>query len=99
MLIRGIGPGLRSTFGFPGAVAGTVVTLFDSNGNPITANAGWGNDPWITGTGAQVGAFPLDPGSLDSALLVTIPPGSYTVHVTGVSGGSGVGLVEVYEVR
>ncbi len=99
VLIRGIGPGLKPYVGFPGTVSGTVVTLYDSNNNPITANAGWGNDPWITGTSSQVGAFPLVPNSLDSALLVTIPPGSYTVQVAGVSGGSGIGLVEVYEVR
>jgi hypothetical protein len=99
VLIRGIGPGLKSYFGFPGTVSGTVVTLYDSNNNAITANAGWGDDPWITGAGTQVGAFPLDANSLDSALLVTIPPGSYTVHVTGAGGGSGVGLVEVYELR
>ena len=99
ILIRGVGPGLKSYFGFPTSLGGTKVALFDSKNNQITANAGWGNDPWISGTGTQVGAFPLPPGSADSALLVTIPPGSYTVQVTGTAGSNGVGLVEIYEVR
>jgi uncharacterized repeat protein (TIGR01451 family) len=33
----------------------------------------------------------------ESALLVTLPPGSYSAIVRGVSGGTGVGLVEVFE--
>ena len=34
----------------------------------------------------------------EAALLVTLPPGAYTAIVSGVSGGTGVGLVEVFEV-
>jgi hypothetical protein len=98
-LIRGIGPTLNGLFGLGNALRNTTVTLFDAKGNPITANAGWGNDPWISGTGTQVGAFPLMANSLDSALLVTIPPGSYSAEVTSSDGSTGVGMVEIYEVR
>jgi hypothetical protein len=35
----------------------------------------------------------------DSALLVTLAPGAYTVNVTGVAGTTGQGLVEIYEVK
>jgi hypothetical protein len=99
VLIRGIGPTLKGLFGFLNALAKTQVELFDSGGNQIAANAGWGNDPWISGTGTQVGAFPMMAGSMDSALLVTIPPGSYTAQVSGAAGATGVGMVEIYEVR
>jgi len=34
---------------------------------------------------------------LESAILVTLPPGNYTAIVSGVGGGIGVGLVEVFE--
>jgi hypothetical protein len=34
---------------------------------------------------------------LESAILVTLPPGAYTAMVTGSDGGTGVGLVEVFE--
>jgi hypothetical protein len=49
---------------------------------------------------ALVGAFAWsDPQSNDSALLVTLPPGPYTAHVSGASGDTGVALVEVYDVE
>ena len=98
ILIRGVGPSLAQ-FGLRGILASTQVTLFDSSGNQVAANAGWGNDPWISATGTQVYAFPLMPNSLDSALLVTIPPGAYTAQVSGPAGKTGEGMVEIYEVR
>jgi hypothetical protein len=36
--------------------------------------------------------------SKDSALLVTLSPGLYSVQASGVSNTTGVALVEVYEV-
>ena len=45
-----------------------------------------------------VGAFALNPDSKDAALLLSLEPGAYTVQVSGVGGGTGVALVEVYEV-
>ena len=45
-----------------------------------------------------VGAFALDAGSKDAALLTTLAPGSYTVQVKGADGGTGEALVEIYEV-
>src|SRR4029079_17396629 len=36
--------------------------------------------------------------NLESAILVTLPPGAYTANVTGADGGTGVGLVEVFEI-
>ena len=35
--------------------------------------------------------------TLESAILITLPPGAYTAIVSGVSGGTGVGLVEAFE--
>ena len=34
----------------------------------------------------------------ESAILITLPPGNYGAIVSGVGGGTGVGLVEVFEV-
>ncbi|MEO8043500.1 MAG: hypothetical protein ABI674_01225, partial [Spartobacteria bacterium] len=34
---------------------------------------------------------------LESAILATLDPGAYTAIVSGKSGGTGVGLVEVYD--
>ncbi len=38
-------------------------------------------------------------GAADSGMLVTLPPGNYTVILDGVGGTTGVGLIELYEVR
>jgi hypothetical protein len=46
-----------------------------------------------------VGAFPLVSGSKDSALLLTLQPGAYTMTVTSPSGSTGVALVEVYDTQ
>lgn len=35
--------------------------------------------------------------NLESAIYVTLPPGPYTTIVRGVGGGTGVGIVEIYE--
>ena len=35
--------------------------------------------------------------ALESAVLITLPPGAYTGIVTGADGGTGVGIVEVFE--
>jgi IgA Peptidase M64 len=35
--------------------------------------------------------------NLESAILITLPPGAYTAIVRGANGGTGVGLVEVFE--
>jgi len=46
-----------------------------------------------------VGAFNLPASSLDAAMVITLPPGAYTAQVQGADGGTGIALVEVYEVR
>jgi subtilisin family serine protease len=35
----------------------------------------------------------------ESAVLITLPPGAYTAIVSGVGGGTGIGLVEVFDVN
>jgi len=57
------------------------------------------NDDWcssenpadIAAVASHVGAFPLAYWSYDSALLVSLPAGAYTVVMSGVSGGTGIG--------
>jgi hypothetical protein len=98
LLIRGIGPALTQ-FGVGGALASPQLTLFNSAGQQIGFNAGWAGASALTAAFARVGAFPLTAGSADAALLVTLPPGSYTLQVSGANNTTGVGLIEVYEMR
>ncbi len=99
LLIRATGPAL-TTFGVGGVMPDPQVALQASSATaPLASNAGWGGDAAITNADNAVGAFALKvPTSLDSAILITVPPGAYTAQVTSVSGVGGSALVEVYEV-
>jgi uncharacterized delta-60 repeat protein len=96
VLIRAVGPGLAS-FNVPGTMANTEVQLYSSSGTLITSNTAWGGGAGLAATFAQVGAFSLAAGSADSALVATLQPGSYTVHVFDPTGTGGVVLAEVYD--
>lgn len=96
VLVRAVGPTLGTLFGVGGVVADPQMTLF-SGQTSIGANDNWGGGPELTAAFTQVGAFALPAASRDAALIATLEPGPYTVRVSGV-GGTGVALVEVYEV-
>jgi len=109
LLIRGIGPALAG-FGLSGVLAQPTISLYDSGNNLIASNSGWGSAvvvgtsstaaTWRQATAADMtsaGAFPLTTGSSDSAMVVSLPPGAYTVVMAGVGASTGTGLAEVYE--
>ncbi|MGH7996975.1 MAG: hypothetical protein ACREFX_11545, partial [Opitutaceae bacterium] len=98
VLIRGIGPGLAS-YGFSGTLTNPVLTLYGSKVNVLDSNTGWGGTTALTDAMKSVGAFSLPADSADSAILVSLPPGSYTAQLSGSGGGTGLGLIEIYEVK
>ena len=62
----------------------------------LLANNNWQDDP---NQAAQITASGLPPGNpLESAISTSLPPGSYTAIVAGNSGGTGIGLVEIYHI-
>ena len=109
VLVRGIGPALTS-FSVAGALSNPVLGVYDSTSTLVASNTGWSNDV-LGGTSTSgatfrvatatemtaAGAFSLNQGTADSALILTLPVGSYTVHVSGQNSGTGVALAEVYE--
>ncbi len=100
LLIRGVGPGLAA-HGIARPLPNPVLRLHAAGGAVLAANDNWSDAPdpgAIASAAAATGAFPLAAGSADSALLVDVPAGTFTAVVTDVQGGSGVGLVEIYEV-
>jgi len=97
VLIRASGPAL-APFGVTGTLPDPQVELDGASG-VLATNSGWGGSPQLASVAASVGAFAWrNASSLDSALLVTLPPGAYTAQVSGASGDTGVALVELYEV-
>ncbi|MBE0528933.1 MAG: hypothetical protein IH629_07010, partial [Thermoleophilia bacterium] len=92
VLITARGPSLAA-FGVTGAMANPTMQLF--SGQTVIA----ANDDWQTNANAaEIGATGIAPASpLESALMVTLNPGAYTAIVSGLGGGTGVGIVEVFE--
>jgi uncharacterized repeat protein (TIGR03803 family) len=100
LLIRADGPSL-TRYGVTGVLAQPSLTVVDSAGNVIASNTGWGTNATpskIASVAAQVGAFAFATGSADSAVIVYLPAGGYTVEISGVNNTTGVALGEVYEV-
>jgi hypothetical protein len=97
VFVRAVGPTLGGVpFGIPGVVADPQLSLFGGS-RKIGENNDWGGTVALTSAFAQVAAFPLPAGSKDAALLATLPPGQYSVQVSGVGNTTGVAIVEVYE--
>ena len=95
VIIRGIGPSLT----------GVGVTLSDPTlelhqGNTtLSTNDNWKvNDQTHQSQEAEVNATTVPPtNDLESAIVATLTPGSYSAILAGKNGGIGVGVVEVYD--
>lgn len=100
VLIRGVGPSLVN-YGVTDFLADPVISVYAGT-TLVAQSVDWGtaaNAAEISSESARVGAFALDAGSADDALLITLPPGTYTVHLAGSGGGTGIALCEVYAVE
>jgi hypothetical protein len=92
VLIRAIGPSLTQS-GVPDPLADPALELYGSGPTPIAFNNNWRDtdEDNIKATG-------LPPANnLESAIQITLEPGNYTAIVRGNDGGSGVALVELYD--
>jgi hypothetical protein len=98
LLGRADGPSLMQ-FGVTGALAQPTLEISPFRFGALT-NTAWASSPAkadISAASSMVGAFPLAVDSADSAAVVSLPPGVYTMKVYGVGGSTGVALAEVYE--
>ncbi len=99
LLIRGIGPTLAS-FGVSNTLADPVLQIFNAAGEVIATNDNWTDAPDQDALRAATTAlaFPLAEDAADAALLLEVPPGTYTAQIRGKHDTSGIALVEIYEV-
>jgi hypothetical protein len=96
VLVRGGGPVLAN-LGVATALADPQLDLYRGR-EKWDRNDDWRGDASIDVASVEAGAFRwTNPASYDAALVVTLPPGSYTAIVSGVSNTTGVALAEVYE--
>jgi Matrixin len=93
LMLRAIGPSLVSN-GVSNVLADPVMELRDSTGVLIASNDDW-QDSAQASQIQQSGIAPTN--ALESAILRTLAPGSYTAVVSGYEGAQGNGLVEAYE--
>ena len=92
LVVRALGPSLGA-FGVPNPLADPFLEIHDGNGATIRSNNNWRDNQG--GVLQNIGLAPSD--DLESAILISIAPGSYTAVVKGADGGIGNGLVEVYQ--
>lgn len=95
LLIRAVGPSLAQ-FGVGGVLADPVLTVYDSAQRVVGTNDNFAGS--LAGTFAGTGAFPLLPGGRDSAVVLALAAGGYTVQVSGVGNTTGNAMIEIYEV-
>ncbi len=98
VLIRGLGPAL-SAGGVLHPLLDPHLRLFRGS-ELIAANDNWSANPAeaaaLASAAATVGASPLASASTDAAVLLTLPPGIYTVQLSATDHQSGIGLIELY---
>jgi hypothetical protein len=101
LLVRAVGPTLAA-FGVGDPVARPTLAVFES-GRLIATNSGWGSNGTdeaenLLDAFDRAGAFRLvDQKSHDAALVLTLPPGAYTVQVKSEDAQPGSILLEVYD--
>jgi hypothetical protein len=93
VVVRAIGPSLASPpFNLTNVLQNPTLSLFNDQGSRIQSNDDWRSDQEV-----EIIATGLEPSNdAESALVRTLTPGNYTAIVSGVTGATGIALVEVY---
>jgi arylsulfate sulfotransferase len=95
VVIRALGPSLAD-FGISQPLSDPMLTIYDSNGATIAANDNWQDDQNAIDI-SENGLGPTD--AAEAAIVMYLPAGAYTAVVSGADGGTGVGLVEIYDLE
>ena len=90
LMVRAIGPSLQ----IAGKLANPTLQLLNESGTPLESNDNWGDSP---NRQAIIDSTIAPKHQLESAIIRTVAPGAYTAVVRAADNGTGVGLVEVYD--
>lgn len=89
VLVRALGPSLP----LGGGLQDPVLELHKSDGTVTT------NDNWRDSQEAEIAATSIPPpNENESAIVATVLPGAHTAIVRGKNGGTGIGLIEIYDI-
>lgn len=92
VIVRALGPSLAA-FGVSNPLPNPALEIYDSNGAQVAAN-----DDWRSTQAQEIQATNLPPtNNSEAAILTTLVPGNYTAVVHDAGQGTGIGLVEVYD--
>jgi len=99
LLIRGTGPALNQ-FNVAPVLPDPTLNLL-SGQTIIATNDNWSSDPIntteVNAANQATGAFALNIGTLDAALVKNVTKGSYTAHLASKTAAAGFALAEVYD--
>jgi hypothetical protein len=95
--VRALGPSLAS-FGLTSLLADPTLELHNANGTIMVSNDNWQDDPASAALLTANGLALSDP--KESGIFTALAlPGQFTAIVAGKNGGTGIGLVEIYNVK
>ena len=90
VIVRAIGPSLT----LAGKLADPILELHDGSGALLETNDNWMDSP---NKQAIIDSTIPPSNPLESAIVRSVPPGNYTAIERGVSNGTGIGVVEAYD--
>lgn len=89
VILRGVGPSLT----VPGKLDDPVIQLFNGANVNIAGNDDWKTDQQNV---EATGLAPAD--DRESAIVITLDPGNYTVVMRGKNDTSGIGVVDIFDI-
>jgi hypothetical protein len=92
VIVRGIGPSLAGS-NVPGPLPNPTLKIFNSQAQLVASNDNW-QDTQAAAI-SPTGLAPKNP--KESAILITLQPGAYTAILDDAAGGTGIGVVETYD--
>lgn len=96
VVVRALGPSLAAS-GVEQFASNPQISVFTGSGGKVTSNTDWKNDARANELSQSYASLaPMN--DKEAALLLTLPPGNYTLQGTNEDGTEGVILLEVYDV-
>jgi len=93
VIVRALGPSLAA-FGVTKPLPNPVLAIYDSDGTLMASN-----DDWRSTQAQEIQASIPPTNDLESAIVITLPPGAYTATMGDATHATGTGLFEVYNLE
>ena len=95
--VRGLGPSLTNS-GLSNVLADPTLELHNANGTIMISNDDWQSDA-VSAAALTANGLAL-PNPKESGIFTSLaPPGQFTAILAGKNGGTGIGLVEIYNLK